>query len=94
VYYAAWAVDADVEDASLYASIAKSHATSAAARVADKALFLHGAIAYTWEHDLQFLFKRAKSDQLVFGSADAHRDLIADWLELAAPSVAPLQPAG
>jgi alkylation response protein AidB-like acyl-CoA dehydrogenase len=92
VQYAAWAVDADADDAVLHASIAKSYACGAAAHVADKALFLHGAIGYTWEHDLQFLFKRAKSDELLYGSPDAHRDLIADQLALVAAEVTEPEP--
>jgi alkylation response protein AidB-like acyl-CoA dehydrogenase len=86
VQYAAWAVDAQSDDALVQASIAKAYACAAAARVADKALFLHGAIGYTWEHDLQFLFKRAKSDLQLFGTPDHHLDLIAAHL--------PLMPAG
>jgi alkylation response protein AidB-like acyl-CoA dehydrogenase len=82
VHYAAWAVDAGAQDAALQASIAKSYACSAAVRVADKALFLHGAIGYTWEHDLQFLFKRAKSDEPLYGTPDAHREVIAAQLAL------------
>ena len=49
----------------------------------DKALFLHGAVGYTWEHDLQFPFKRVKSDALLFGSSEAYRDLLIG--ELLAP---------
>jgi alkylation response protein AidB-like acyl-CoA dehydrogenase len=86
VQHGAWAVGARAEDARLHASVAKSHACSAAVRVADKALFLHGAVGYTWEHDLQFTFKRAKSDALLLGSPDAYRDLIADDLGLAPPA--------
>jgi alkylation response protein AidB-like acyl-CoA dehydrogenase len=86
VQHGAWAVGAGEDDARLYAAVAKSHACSAAVRVADKALFLHGAVGYTWEHDLQFTFKRAKSDALVLGSPDAYRDLIADELGLAPPA--------
>jgi alkylation response protein AidB-like acyl-CoA dehydrogenase len=77
VSYAAWAVDDGAEDAAIAAAIAKSHTADAASRVADRALFLHGAIGYTWEHDLQFLFKRIKSDAVLFGGATAHRDRIA-----------------
>jgi len=88
VRYAAWAVAARADDAPVWAAIAKSFVGTAAARVADRALFLHGAIGYTWEHDLQFFFKRAKSDALLFGSADAHRDLIAGQLELTAMPIA------
>jgi alkylation response protein AidB-like acyl-CoA dehydrogenase len=82
VRYASWAVDADAEDALMWASIAKAHTAAAAPRVADKALFLHGAIGYTWEHDLQFPFKRAKSDSWLFGGATQHQDLIAARLGL------------
>lgn len=81
VHHGAWAVQAGI-DGELHAAIAKSHSCEAAARVADKALFLHGAVGYTWEHDLQLLFKRAKSDVLMFGSPDAHRDVIARELAL------------
>jgi alkylation response protein AidB-like acyl-CoA dehydrogenase len=84
VYYAAWAVDARAEDHDRYSSIAKAYAGGAAVAVADQALFLHGAIGYTWEHDLQFLFKRAKSDALLFGSSEAHLDRVADQLALVA----------
>jgi alkylation response protein AidB-like acyl-CoA dehydrogenase len=86
VQHGAWAVGAGTDDAPLHAAVAKSHACSAAVRVADKALFLHGAVGYTWEHDLQFTFKRAKSDALMLGSPDAYRDLIADDLGLAPPA--------
>jgi alkylation response protein AidB-like acyl-CoA dehydrogenase len=85
VYYAAWAVDAGAEGFDCDASIAKAYACAAAAAVADRALFLHGAIGYTWEHDLQLVFKRAKSDELLFGSSPAHLDRIADHLALVAP---------
>jgi alkylation response protein AidB-like acyl-CoA dehydrogenase len=76
VMHGAWAVGAG-EDAAQHAAIAKAVACAAAVRVADKALFLHGAVGYTWEHDLQFPFKRIKSDALLFGSPDAHLDALA-----------------
>ena len=89
VQHGAWAVDADVGAARLHAAIAKSHACSAAVRVADKALFLHGAVGYTWEHDLQFPFKRAKSDAVLYGSPDVYRDVIAAELDLVPAGVSP-----
>ena len=82
VMHGAWAVSAGEDDAEIHAAIAKAIACAAAVRVADKALFLHGAVGYTWEHDLQFPFKRAKSDALIFGSPDAYLDRIAGALEL------------
>lgn len=82
VHYAAWAVGEDVEDALTDAWVAKARAARTAAFVADKALFLHGAVGYTWEHDLQLLFKRAKSDAELFGGAGTYDGRIADALEL------------
>jgi alkylation response protein AidB-like acyl-CoA dehydrogenase len=84
VRYASWAVAAHGDGAATWAAIAKSFAGAAASRVADKALFLHGAIGYTWEHDLQFPFKRAKSDERLFGGPEDHHDRIADYLALSA----------
>ena len=62
--------------------MAKATASRAALRVADSALFLHGAVGYTWEHDLQLLFKRAKSDAELFGGPGRYDDRIADALAL------------
>jgi alkylation response protein AidB-like acyl-CoA dehydrogenase len=80
--YAAWAVGAGEPGAHTDAWVAKARASRTASFVADKALFLHGAVGYTWEHDLQLLFKRAKSDALLFGGAGANDERIADGLEL------------
>jgi alkylation response protein AidB-like acyl-CoA dehydrogenase len=82
VHYAAWAVGAGEPGAEVDAWVAKARAARAASAVADKALFLHGAVGYTWEHDLQLLFKRAKSDAELFGGAGVYDDRIADALEL------------
>ena len=52
--------------------------TAAGSRVADSALTLHGAIGYTWEHDLQLFYKRAKLDESLFGRPAAWNERIAD----------------
>jgi alkylation response protein AidB-like acyl-CoA dehydrogenase len=82
VHYAAWSVAAGEPGAEIDAWVAKARAARAASFVADKALFLHGAVGYTWEHDLQLLFKRAKSDAELFGGAGVYDDRIADALAL------------
>jgi alkylation response protein AidB-like acyl-CoA dehydrogenase len=82
VHYAAWAVGAGEPRSELDAWVAKARSARAASDVADKALFLHGAIGYTWEHDLQLLFKRAKSDSQLLGGPGVYDDRIADALEL------------
>ena len=82
VQYAAWAVGVDEPDNAIDAWVAKARAARAAKLVADGALFLHGAVGYTWEHDLQLLFKRAKSDIQLFGGPGVYDDRIADALKL------------
>jgi alkylation response protein AidB-like acyl-CoA dehydrogenase len=82
VYYAAWALDAGDPGANAAASMAKAYAAPAAASVADKALALHGAVGFTWEHDLHLFLKRTHTARALFGSAGTHRERIASTLNL------------
>jgi alkylation response protein AidB-like acyl-CoA dehydrogenase len=47
-------------------------------------LQLHGAIGFTWEHDLHFLLKRATTTAFLLGNAESHRVDLAGLLGLAA----------
>jgi alkylation response protein AidB-like acyl-CoA dehydrogenase len=76
VYYAAWALDADAEDADVAASIAKAYVGDASRRVCSEAIQVHGGIGFTWEYDLHLYFKRAKALESLYGDADHHRELI------------------
>lgn len=82
VYLAAASVESGHEDAPLHAAAAKAQVCGSAAAAADSALTLHGAIGYTWEHDLQVFYKRAKLDAELFGSPGAWNDILADRLPL------------
>ena len=82
VYYAAASVEAGAEDHLLHAAAAKAQVTEEGVRVADSALTVHGAIGYTWEHDLHLYYKRAKLDEQLFGSPGLWNDRIADGLAL------------
>jgi alkylation response protein AidB-like acyl-CoA dehydrogenase len=82
VYLAAASVESAHKDAPLHAAAAKAQVCAAASAAADSALTLHGAIGYTWEHDLQIFYKRAKLDAELFGSPAAWNDRLADGLEL------------
>lgn len=86
VHYAAWSVGAADPGAAVDAWVAKLRSAEAATLVADRSLFLHGAVGYTWEHDLHLLFKRAKSDAVLFGGTSVYADRIADSLELVGSS--------
>jgi alkylation response protein AidB-like acyl-CoA dehydrogenase len=77
-YGAAWALDNEPEIAGRAASMAKAYASDAGFRVCASALQVHGGIGFTWEHDLHFFLKRAKSNAHTFGDARWHRDRVAE----------------
>jgi alkylation response protein AidB-like acyl-CoA dehydrogenase len=82
VCYAAQSVEEGLPERATHAAVAKAQVTSAAAALADAALTLHGAIGYTWEHDLQLFYKRAKLDRILFGAPAVWNERIADALPL------------
>ena len=81
-YYAAWAVDENVPEAPLAASMAKAYASDAFRKIAGAGIQLHGGIGFTWEHDLHLYFKRAKSSEFTFGDASYHRERVAQLIQL------------
>jgi len=83
VYFAAASVDAGGPEAFLHAAAVKAQVTAEAARSADSALAMHGAIGYTWEYDLQLFFKRAKLDERLLGTPAEWNERIAAGLALA-----------
>jgi alkylation response protein AidB-like acyl-CoA dehydrogenase len=78
VYYAAWALSDDPADAPRSVAIAKAYASDAAREVANRGVQVHGGIGFTWEHDLQLYYKRAKASEILFGDAALHRSRLAD----------------
>ena len=81
-YYAAWAVDESVPEASLAVSMAKAYTSDAYRRAAANGIQLHGGIGFTWEHDLHLYFKRAKACEFAFGDATYHRERVAQLINL------------
>ncbi len=81
-YYAAWAVDENVPEAPLAASMAKAYVSDAFRKAAGTGIQLHGGIGFTWEHDLHLYFKRAKSSEFTFGDATWHRERVAQLINL------------
>ena len=69
-------------DRAKYVSAAKSLASDAADLAAAKCLQCHGAIGYTFEHDLQLWLKRAWATSVSWGSAPYHRHRLASLLEI------------
>jgi alkylation response protein AidB-like acyl-CoA dehydrogenase len=83
-YYAAWCADAEPDSLPAAASMAKAYSSDAGWRVCGSSLQVHGGIGFTWEHDLHFFLKRAKTNAMLFGSAREHRERVAS-LALAEP---------
>jgi alkylation response protein AidB-like acyl-CoA dehydrogenase len=84
VYYAGWTADHEPESTALAASMAKAYAADAGWRVTASSLQVHGGIGFTWEHDLHFFLKRARTDGHLLGSARSHRDRVAELAGLRA----------
>jgi alkylation response protein AidB-like acyl-CoA dehydrogenase len=76
-YYGAWTADAEPESLELAASMAKAYASDAGWRVCSSSLQVHGGIGFTWEHDLHFFLKRARTNAILYGSAREHRERLA-----------------
>ncbi len=77
LYYAAWLLDEQPEQAPLAVSRAKAYASDAFARIGVDCVQLHGGIGYTWEYDAQLYLKRAKWARPAFGDADHHYERVA-----------------
>jgi alkylation response protein AidB-like acyl-CoA dehydrogenase len=81
-YYAAWAMDQNLDEAPLAVSMAKAAASDMYRKIAGTGIQLHGGIGMTWEHDLQLYFKRAKASEVAFGDATWHRERVAQLMRL------------
>jgi alkylation response protein AidB-like acyl-CoA dehydrogenase len=77
-YFAAWAVAENDPAAKLAVSVAKGFCSDAAREVGNRGIQVHGGIGFTWEHNIQLYYKRAKSSEIMFGDANYHREKIAE----------------
>lgn len=73
VRVAAEAADADLPNLSTAASLLSVAGSERYLQIAGETIQLHGAIGFTWEHEAHVHLKRAKTDQLLFGSSRWHR---------------------
>jgi alkylation response protein AidB-like acyl-CoA dehydrogenase len=71
VYRAAWCFDTNDPDAPLAGAAAKAYAGDAARLVCGDSIQMHGGIGFTWELDLHFYFKRAKTLEQFYGSTES-----------------------
>ena len=70
VYRAAWCYDTNDADAALACAAAKAYAGDAARVVCGESIQMHGGIGFTWELDVHFYFKRAKTLEQFYGSTE------------------------
>jgi alkylation response protein AidB-like acyl-CoA dehydrogenase len=59
VYWAAWCVAQDDEQAPVAAAAAKAFAAEAAVTACERSIQVHGGTGFTWEHPLHRFYKRA-----------------------------------
>ncbi|MFJ9566623.1 acyl-CoA dehydrogenase family protein [Streptomyces fuscichromogenes] len=72
-------------DADVLVAVAQAYAAPVAVHAAEEALQLHAGIGMTWEHPIHLYLKRAKADSIAYGTAGAHREALAGFVDLQAP---------
>jgi alkylation response protein AidB-like acyl-CoA dehydrogenase len=76
-YHAIWALTDGSDDPALATSIAQAVCSAALSHVATDTIQVHGGIGFTWEHQAHLYYKRAATDAVLLGGAEAHRDRVA-----------------
>ncbi|CAN7677531.1 acyl-CoA dehydrogenase family protein [Mycolicibacterium frederiksbergense] len=85
-YHAVWALGDGSDDPALSAAIAQALSSAAFSRIATDTIQVHGGIGFTWEHQAHLYFKRATTDAALLGSAEAHRNRVAELVLDTAPA--------
>ncbi|HXW32637.1 MAG TPA: acyl-CoA dehydrogenase family protein [Acidimicrobiales bacterium] len=79
-HYAAWASDTDSAERERAVAMAKGYAGEAAVEVTAESIQVHGGVGFTWDVDCHLLYRRAKQDDLLFGSQGYQRRRLAGLL--------------
>ena len=79
--FGAWSIENDGEDHDIVATISKAYSSDAALKVVESAIQLHGAVGFTWEHDLHFYLKRAHRLSSISKTPYEERQKVADYLQ-------------
>ncbi len=88
LYFAALTIAEDDPRRAEATALAKIAAGDCQRLLALDGLQLHGGIGFTWEHDLHFWLKRAKTGEALFGTATAHRAELAQLVRLTGEEMA------
>ena len=81
-YYAGCVAAEDGDELPVVASLAKAYCSDAYFRCAADSLQIHGGVGFTWEYEVHFYLKRAKSTETLLGDAAYHRELVAQRIGL------------
>ena len=82
--YAAATLAVQDPDHEVATALAQAYCGEVAVRAAEEAVQLHAGIGMTWEHPAHLYLKRAKADQIAFGTSGAHRLRLAGLVDLPA----------
>ena len=77
---AAGALDGDPAEWPTNAAVTSSYVGPACSEACALGLRVHGGIGFTWEHDSHLYLKRAKLDEVLFGTPSWHRRRLARTL--------------
>jgi len=80
-YQAAWKLDEDMLCAR-EVSMAKAWVSDAYNEICINGHQIHGGIGFTQDHDMGLYFRRAKAQEINYGDADFHRDILAGEIGL------------
>ena len=80
-YAAVTAAETD-PDRLVAACVAQAYCSDTAVKAAEECIQLHGGIGMTWEHPAHLYLKRAKADQIAFGTPGAHRQRLGELVDL------------
>ena len=82
--YAARAVQHRRPDAAIAVRVAKAHVGKWSSAMLHDCIQLHGGIGMTWDYDLHLYFRRAISNEVLYGAPDAQCRSLVDLVEGAA----------
>ena len=80
--YAVACVDGAPAELAVAAGVAQVVCSETYRRAAEEYVQLHGGIGFTWEHPAHLYLRRARSAEVLFGTADDHRRRLAGLLGL------------
>ena len=76
---AAWRLSQGL-DAAQQVAMARAFVIEASSRVVIHGHQIHGALGYTWEHDMQLYSRRLRVAEALYGEADYYYDIVAQEL--------------